>query len=426
MAQPLGEHNPSEPAAASGSWNNWESFDPETGDDAIERADQPQALRVDTGHYGSITERLDDSIRHAIDLGASDIHIEPFEHEVRVRFRLDGVLRTVGQLATAHGRGLASRVKVLAQLDVAERRRPQDGRFRVDHKGRVIDLRVSVLPTAHGEKLVLRLLDRRGIEMDLEDLGFEPDTLDTFTSAITQPHGIILVTGPTGSGKTTTLYAALRQIATESLNITTVEDPVEYDVPGVNQTQARPDLGFGFAEALRAFLRQDPDVILVGEIRDGETARIAVRAALTGHLVFSTLHTNDAPSAPARLIDMGVEPYLLAAVLRLVVAQRLVRVLCPECKRELDQPPRVRMPDDPREAVAVGCQACRQTGYAGREAVYEVMPISDEMSNAIRQHASAVDLRQLAEKDGMRSLRVGTLAKINAGITTRDELLRIL
>ncbi|MEM8557690.1 MAG: GspE/PulE family protein [Bacteroidota bacterium] len=380
---------------------------------------------------GPVVEQVDRVVRQAITAGASDVHIEPFEREVRVRYRLDGVLHTAGTLRAAQAQAIASRVKVLASLDVAERRRPQDGKLRLDHDGRTVDVRVSVLPTQFGEKVVLRLLDRDAQPLDLSALGFEPGDLARLRGGIGSPNGIVLVTGPTGSGKTTTLYAALREATTEGVNVTTVEDPVEYDLPGVNQTQARPDIGFGFAEALRAILRQDPDIVMVGEVRDGETAQIAVRAALTGHLVLSTLHTNDAASAPARLTDMGVEPYLLDASLRLVVAQRLVRVLCPACSVPDERPEtaawlRAAGCDTGRAGSvrrAVGCDACRGTGYRGREAVSEVLGFG-AFSNG-HADGDVVGLRE-ERGEGTSQLRKSVLQKVLEGRTSVEEARRVV
>ena len=362
-------------------------------------------------------EQVDRILRRAVAVGASDVHVEPQGDDVRVRYRIDGVLQTVGTLRGAQAQAVTSRVKVLAELDVAERRRPQDGRLQVEADGRAVDVRVSVVPVSTGEKVVLRLLDRSALALDLDRLGFEPGDLARFREAIAAPYGIVLVTGPTGSGKTTTLYAALREIASDEVNVVTVEDPIEYELGRINQTQARPDLGFGFAEALRAFLRQDPDVMMVGEIRDVETARVAVRSALTGHLVFSTLHTNDAASAVPRLADMGVEPYLLAASVRMVVAQRLVRVLCEACKRPAE-------PEGTYEAV--GCEDCQGTGYRGREAVYEVLDVDRELAEAIGRGASHAEVQSLAADRGVRTLRDAAVRKWRSGRTSEDEVRRVV
>ena len=363
---------------------------------------------------GPVVEQVDRLLRRAVALGASDVHVEPGEADVRVRYRVDGILRLAGTLRASQGQAIASRIKVLAGLDVAERRRPQDGRLQFEGG---VDVRVSVVPTTAGEKVVLRLLDSDAQALDLDRLGFEADDLERFRAAVTAPHGIVLVTGPTGSGKTTTLYAALSEVARPEVNVATVEDPVEYALDGVNQTQARPDLGFGFAEALRAFLRQDPDIIMVGEIRDAETAGVAARAALTGHLVLSTLHTNDAAAAVPRLADMGVAPYLLAASVRLVAAQRLVRLLCEACK----QPG-----DEPGTFEATGCEACGDTGYRGREAVYEVLPVSDELAAAIGRGAPHAEVLAHARSAGLRSLHENAERKWRAGRTSRSEVHRVV
>lgn len=363
---------------------------------------------------------------------ASDIHIEPYEASVRIRYRLDGVLHLAGTLAPHQHAALVSRIKVLAGLDIAEKRRPQDGRLRVErpHPLPALDLRVSVLATHFGEKVVLRLLDRSALRLDLGALGFEAEPLALFRQAIHRPHGIVLVTGPTGSGKTTTLYAALNEIDTDRLNVSTVEDPIEYDLPGVNQTQARPDIGLGFAEALRAFLRQDPDVLMVGEIRDTETAEIAVRAALTGHLVLATLHTNDAAGAVTRLADMGVAPYLLASSLRLVAAQRLLRTLCSACKR----PVKMQEAKTPGEASAyettgtyeaVGCPACNETGYRGRAAILEAMPLTGLLAQQAVRAADSAGLRALGEQEGWPTLAEAARASVASGLTSEEEARRV-
>ena len=294
---------------------------------------------------GPVIQQVNHLIDQAIDQQASDIHIEPYETFFRVRYRLDGVLHTIGELSLLQREAIISRLKIMADLDIAEKRRPQDGRIRHQHGDRTIDLRVSTLPTDFGEKVVLRILDKSHLRLDLDVLGFDEVALSTFRQAIHQPYGIILVSGPTGSGKTTTLYAALNELNTDEVNITTIEDPIEYNLPGINQTHVRADIGLTFARALRSFLRQDPNIIMVGEVRDAETAKIAIRASLTGHLVISTIHTNDAPSTITRLVDMGIEPFLIASSIRLTVAQRLVRRICPDCKQRADLRPRpVRRP----------------------------------------------------------------------------------
>jgi type IV pilus assembly protein PilB len=388
----------------------------------------PEAAGRITISQGSTVQQADDLIAQAVQQQASDIHVEPYEHELRLRYRLDGVLHHVADLPLLQKDALVSRLKIMASLDIAEKRRPQDGRIRFSHRGRTVDLRVSTLPTDFGEKVVLRILDRGQVDLDLEKLGFDEKSLVTLRHAIHQPYGMVLVTGPTGSGKTTTLYAALRDLNTASVNISTIEDPIEYHLAGVNQAHVRADIGFTFAQALRAFLRQDPDVIMVGEIRDQETAEIAVRAALTGHLVLSTLHTNDAPSTITRLIDVGIEPFLVASAVRLVVAQRLVRRICIECKTA-DVPDEVlarQLGIEPSIPVTrgKGCPACNGTGYKGRTAIYESMPVSEPLAELISRRAPTAELRRLAREEGMRTLREVAVKKLGEGVTTPEEVLR--
>ncbi len=369
----------------------------------------------------------------AIKKGASDIHVEPHEKTFRIRFRIDGVLYEVMSPPPAMHPALASRIKIMARLDIAERRMPQDGRIKVRMGQRELDLRVSTVPTLFGEKVVMRLLDRSSLELDLTKLGFEPEALPMVEKAILQPYGMILVTGPTGSGKTTTLYSALTRLNSVGTNIMTAEDPVEYNLTGINQVQVKPDIGLNFAALLRSFLRQDPDIIMVGEIRDYETAEIAIKAALTGHLVLSTVHTNDAPSTVGRLISMGVQPYLVSASLNLLLAQRLVRRICRECRVESSVPiPALEgigfSPDEAKALVCYrgkGCMACSDTGYRGRIALYEVMVIDEEIREAVLAGASTADLRELARKHGLKTLREGGLQKIREGVTTFDEVARV-
>jgi type IV pilus assembly protein PilB len=371
-------------------------------------------------------------VGEAVRRHASDVHIEPYERSLRIRLRIDGVLCEVVPPPAALAAAITTRVKVMAQLDIAERRLPQDGRFRFSvADGGGVDVRVSVLPTLFGEKLVLRVLDHARGERRLDTLGLEPDALAQLRLALAQPHGLVLATGPTGSGKTTTLYAALAALNTTAVNLCTVEDPVEVRLPGVNQVATRDDLGLTFATALRAFLRQDPDVIMVGEIRDLETADIAVKAALTGHLVLSTLHTNDAPSAITRLLDMGIPAFLVAGSLVLVVAQRLVRILCPRCARACPTPADAALraagwgdaPFVPRQEV--GCADCAQTGFRGRAAVYETMVADDALRERIVAGAPAGELRRLAAAGGMRTLRQAGLLLAARGVTTVEEVLRV-
>jgi type IV pilus assembly protein PilB len=369
----------------------------------------------------------------AIKKGASDIHIEPYEKSFRVRYRIDGVLYDVMQPPTRLKAAITSRVKIMAQLDIAERRLPQDGRIKIKMSGKEMDYRVSTLPTLFGEKVVLRLLDKGNLQLDMTKLGFGPEALTDFESGLLLPFGMVLVTGPTGSGKTTTLYSALNRLNTVDTNIMTAEDPVEFNLSGINQVQTKAEIGLTFAAALRSFLRQDPDIIMVGEIRDYETAEIAVKAALTGHLVLSTLHTNDAPSTISRLLNMGVEPFLVSASTNVVVAQRLARRICQSCKEVTPVPPPALMnvgfnPDEVKTIKTFkgkGCMACTDTGYKGRVALYEVMLIRDNIKEAILQGASAMELRELGRKNGMQTLREAGLQKIREGMTTVEEVLRV-
>jgi type IV pilus assembly protein PilB len=372
----------------------------------------------------------------AIQKGASDIHIEPYEREFRVRFRMDGILYNIMAPPMKFRDAITSRIKIMAKLDIAEKRLPQDGRIKIrfndNGQSKEIDFRVSSLPTLFGEKIVLRLLDRDKLMLDMTRLGFEPDSLTRFESAIAKPWGMVLVTGPTGSGKTNTLYSAISRLNTLETNIMTAEDPVEFNLPGVNQVQVRDTIGLNFAAALRSFLRQDPNIILVGEIRDFETAEIGVKAALTGHLVLSTLHTNDAPSTINRLMNMGIEPFLVASSVNLICAQRLVRRVCPQCKVPNPLPPQalVDVGFRPEEAAHViplrgeGCDHCNNTGYKGRIGLYEVMEITEEVRELILVGASALELRRKALDDGMISLRQSGLKKIASGTTTIEEVVR--
>ena len=358
----------------------------------------------------SIIERVNGIVNAAIKQHASDIHIEPYETEVRVRFRIDGMLQKRRPLELGARNAIVSRLKIMADLDIAEKRRPQDGRIRVSDGGSAIDIRVSTLPTDFGEKVVLRILDKSVLQLELDRLGMHPQECAFFKNATLSPDGMILVTGPTGSGKTTTLYATLNHLNREGVNILTIEDPIEYNLPGINQAQMRGDIGFTFARALRTFLRQDPDIIMVGEIRDHETAEIAVRAALTGHLVLSTLHTNDAASAVMRLVDMGIEPFLLASCIRLVVAQRLVRRICTSCKqkRKLPHPSLPSHLESEWRLSTLfegnGCEQCYYTGYGGRAALFEIMPISARLAQLITSQRAALDLKNQAIRAGMKTL----------------------
>ena len=372
----------------------------------------------------------------ALRRGASDIHIEPYEKELRIRFRIDGVLYDVMHPPLKMRDALISRVKIMSKLDISEKRLPQDGRIKikvkVDSRSRELDFRVSTLPTLFGEKVVLRLLDKQNLMLDMTKLGFEPESLKKFQRNISKPYGMVLVTGPTGSGKTNTLYSALQSLNTIETNIMTAEDPVEFNLMGINQVQMKEQIGLNFAAALRAFLRQDPNIVLVGEIRDFETAEIAIKAALTGHLVLSTLHTNDAPSTISRLMNMGIEPFLVATSVNLIQAQRLIRRVCKDCKQEHQTPPEalieVGFSADEAKTIKTykgkGCATCNNTGYKGRIGLYEVMEITDEIRELILIGASALELRKKAIDDGMISLRESGLFKIREGVTTLEEVVR--
>ncbi|MBI3458015.1 MAG: type IV-A pilus assembly ATPase PilB [Candidatus Rokubacteria bacterium] len=369
----------------------------------------------------------------AIRKRASDIHLEPYEKVFRVRYRIDGVLHDVMAPPKQMEAAILSRVKIMANMDIAERRLPQDGRISVKFSSKEVDLRVSSLPTIFGEKIVMRILDKSGVILDLQKLGFEEDDLERFKKIIQTPYGMILVTGPTGSGKSTTLYAAISTINSAEINIMTAEDPVEFNLPGINQVHVREDIGLTFQTALRAFLRQDPDVILVGEMRDTETAAIAIRAALTGHLVFSTLHTNDAPSTVTRLLDMGIVPFLVSSSLLMVVAQRLFRRICIECRDQVEVPLSVLLDVgfNPEEAESVkiykgtGCGACANTGYRGRMAIQETLYMNAELQDGIVKQRPANELKEVAIKHGMRTLRQAGLWKVAQGVTTLDEIIRV-
>ena len=372
----------------------------------------------------------------ALRRGASDIHVEPYEKELRIRFRIDGVLYDVMHPPLKLRDALISRVKIMSKLDISEKRLPQDGRIKikvkVDARSRELDFRVSTLPTLFGEKVVLRLLDKENLMLDMHKLGFEPESLAKFKRNISKPYGMVLVTGPTGSGKTNTLYSALQSLNTIQTNIMTAEDPVEFNLMGINQVQMKEQIGLNFAAALRAFLRQDPNIVLVGEIRDFETAEIAIKAALTGHLVLSTLHTNDAPSTISRLMNMGIEPFLVATSVNLIQAQRLIRRICKDCKREESMPPEalIEVGFSADEASKLktykgkGCSTCNNTGYKGRIGLYEVMEVSDDIRELILIGASALELRKKAIDDGMITLRESGLHKIRNGLTTLEEVVR--
>ena len=390
-----------------------------------------QETRVDDAPVVKLANFI---LTDAIKRRASDIHVEPYEKEFRVRYRVDGVLYEVMRPPLKLRNALSSRLKIMSSLDIAERRLPQDGRIKLKiGKGREMDFRVSVLPTIHGEKIVLRLLDKASLQLDMTKLGFEVEALMDFQEAIHRPYGMILVTGPTGSGKTTTLYSALSDLNKTTDNICTCEDPVEYNFAGINQVQIKEEIGLTFAGALRSFLRQDPDIIMVGEIRDYETAEIAVKAALTGHLVLSTLHTNDAPSTITRLLNMGIEPFLVSSSLNLIVAQRLARRICANCKEEVKIPPKAltdagMKPERLKHAKPSKgkcCDDCNGTGFRGRVALYEVMPVKEEIKDLVLRGGSAIEVKREAIRVGMKTLRQSGLSKIEEGVTTLEEVLRV-
>ena len=392
-------------------------FDLSKGEEAVSIDDAPVVKLVNT------------ILGQAVDSSASDVHVEPFETETRVRYRIDGVLFDMLTFPKHLHPPVSSRIKIMSGMDIAEKRHPQDGRILLRVAGRRIDIRVSSLPAIYGEKLVMRLLDQATAMVGLERLGLDPDERTTLDKVIEVPYGIILVTGPTGSGKSTTLYSVIQNLNSYEVNITTVEDPVEYTIAGVNQVQINERAGLTFDTVLRSILRQDPDIILVGEMRDTETAQLAVRAALTGHLVLSTLHTNDAPSSIVRMIDMGIPPFLVSSSVVAVMAQRLVRKLCPHCKVPYE------LPLDVAESLGLngftkvykplGCDKCRGTGYRGRTAIFEIMPMSEELRRAVMTGATSDDLRTMAINQGMRTLRVSGAKKVTEGITSADEVLSV-
>ena len=370
----------------------------------------------------------------AIKKGASDIHVEPYERSFRVRYRVDGLLHKVMDPPRKLQNAIISRLKIMADLDIAERRLPQDGRIKLKTaKGKEMDFRVSTLPTIYGEKVVLRLLDKDSLQLDMTRLGFEDVPLQQFKEAIHKPFGMVLVTGPTGSGKTTTLYSALTELNTITENISTCEDPVEYTLKGINQVQMHDAIGLNFAASLRSFLRQDPDIIMVGEIRDFETAEIAVKAALTGHMVLSTLHTNDAPSSVNRLLNMGIEPFLVTASVQLIAAQRLVRIICENCKEQMEVSSQVlkdiqvpeEMTHDMKVYKGAGCMKCNKTGYRGRLAVFEVMPLHEEIKEFVLNGASTSEIKREAIRLGMKTMRQCAITKLQQGVTTIDEVVRV-
>jgi general secretion pathway protein E len=394
-------------------------------DDDVER------LR-DSASEAPVVRLVSHLIARAVDARASDIHLEPTEDQLRVRYRIDGLLRDIDPPPHELRSAVVSRIKILAKLDISERRLPQDGRMRLAVRGHDIDFRVSTVPTIHGESVVLRVLDRTAVSLDFRELGFDEELLERHRRILAQPHGIILVTGPTGSGKTTTLYASLLALNTADRKILTIEDPVEYQLRGVNQVQVKPQIGLTFASALRSFLRQNPNVVMVGEIRDLETAQIAVQAALTGHLILSTLHTNDAASGVTRLLDMGVEDYLITSTVAAIVAQRLVRTLCPHCRQPYEAAPEflARMTIDPPGTGpvilyrAAGCVECGGTGFHGRTSILEILTVSEAIRRLVLQHAEADLIRKTAVEEGMRTMFSHGMRKALSGVTTPEEVLR--
>ena len=407
------------------------------GDDVevIDRVEDIDVKELERATEDAPVVRLVNAIlTSAIKRRASDVHLEPFERLFRVRFRVDGVLEEIMRPPLKLKNAITSRVKVMASLDIAERRLPQDGRIKLKlGRGQEMDFRVSVLPTIFGEKIVLRLLDKSNLQLDMTKLGFEENQLKDFKDAIYKPFGMVLVTGPTGSGKTTTLYSALSELNKITSNISTAEDPVEFNLVGINQVQIHEEIGLNFANALRSFLRQDPDIIMVGEVRDFETAEIAIKAALTGHLVLSTLHTNDAPSTINRLLNMGVEPFLVASSVNLILAQRLARMICVNCRTPIEIPPPALLDIGfAREDVGTftcfhgaGCPQCNGSGYRGRIALYEVMPLSEELRDLVLNGASAPDIKRAAVGLGMKTLRQSGLSKLRDGMTTVAEVVRV-
>jgi general secretion pathway protein E len=405
-------------------------FEKSEGAQSLLRGEDVERLK-DSASDAPVVRLVNHIITGAVEAHASDIHIEPMENELRVRYRIDGVLQPVESPPQRLASSVISRVKIMARLNIAERRRPQDGRISLAVRGRDIDFRVSTVPGAHGESVVLRILDQSHLALDFPVLGFEDDLIAKLRAELERPHGIILVTGPTGSGKTTTLYTALTELNTPGKKLLTIEDPVEYQLDGIVQVQVKPQIGLSFANALRAFLRQNPDIMMVGEIRDLETAEVAVQAALTGHLILSTLHTNDAASAVTRLIDMGVEDYLLTSTLNAIAAQRLVRTLCLACRESYTAMPEMLDRfglDDTGEHVVLyrpkGCEACRHTGFSGRTSILELLPVSDEIRQAILSGQDAGRIQKVALDQGMRTMRAHGLAKALLGTTTVEEVLR--
>jgi type IV pilus assembly protein PilB len=397
--------------------------------EVVEDQEDEDVKKEDLADDAPVVKLINGLLTDAVKRGASDIHIEPFEHEMRVRYRVDGALLEVMKPPVKMRAALTSRVKIMAQLNIAERRVPQDGRIKLKMGSRVIDFRVSTLPVLFGEKIVLRILDKGNLTLDLKTFGFEVKAEADLLKAIENPYGMVLVTGPTGSGKTTTLYSALSRINQIDVNIMTAEDPVEYNLIGINQVLVRNEVGMTFAAALKAFLRQDPNIIMVGEIRDLETGSIAIKAALTGHLVLSTLHTNDAPSTITRMVDMGIEPFNVASAVNLIVAQRLVRRICKDCKQQHEYTPEEMhaFGIDKKEgpfSKGAGCDTCSGTGYRGRQGLYEVMSLSSPLRRGILKGASTEELRDIAVQEGMLTLRMDGMMKVKKGVTTLEEVVK--
>ena len=397
--------------------------------EVVEDMEDEDVKATDLADDAPVVKLINGLLTDAVKRGASDIHIEPFEHEMRVRYRVDGALHEVMKPPVKMRAALTSRVKIMAQLNIAERRVPQDGRIKLKMGTRVIDFRVSTLPVLFGEKIVLRILDKGNLTLDLATFGFEPKAQADLLKAILNPYGMVLVTGPTGSGKTTTLYSALSKINTIDVNIMTAEDPVEYNLLGINQVLVRNEVGMTFAAALKAFLRQDPNIIMVGEIRDLETGSIAIKAALTGHLVLSTLHTNDAPSTITRMVDMGIEPFNVASAVNLIVAQRLVRRICKDCKKEHEYTPEEMHAFGIDKKVGPffkgqGCDTCAGSGYKGRQGLYEVMALSSPLRRGILKGGSTEELRDIAVQEGMLTLRMDGMVKVKKGVTTLEEVVK--
>ncbi len=411
----------------------YRSFD--SVSDIVKSLAKEKASTIEEAAMGDITDQtpisklVDSLLSQAVQARASDIHIEPEETIVSVRFRVDGLLQHITSFPLAIHNAVVSRIKILGNMDITENRKPQDGKVRTELEGKDLDIRVSTFPTVFGENVVLRLLDKRAMLPNLTELGFSKENLETFVHMINRPFGIMLVTGPTGSGKTTTLYSAISKINTEDKNIVTIEDPVEYVLPRVRQTQVNIKAGISFANGLRGFLRQDPDIMMVGEIRDRETVEVAIQASLTGHLVFSTLHTNDAPTALTRLIDMGIEPFLISSTVIGILAQRLVRVNCPKCRESYAPAPAVLqsvgLPADTKLTRSKGCGKCNQTGFVGRVAIFELMTMTDEIKALVDNRRSALDIRKKAIEQGMKTLRQDGLEKVMKGVTTLEEVLRV-